>query len=223
MTSKPFKREAAGHPSGVANAEQMRRLLSSVEPAERHSTALRNINVTYGGVVNVDASLHAMEVCRYLLANGVPCSHPTCEAFAAYSLISLRWVDSLKTETAELMRMYIQRGHFRLNNQVDAFGSMGGGHFGKGITALEAAIRLGNRPAAVVLVEEGERLDLKPSIGDGADGIGPADMLEMAERWWSPAGSSALLVEPSMRRHINRGTQEVIQQRPRPRTLRTGL
>lgn len=223
MVTTPNLRDAGGRPSDVANAEQMRRLLSSLEPAERHLTALRNINVTYGGVLSVDASLHAMEVCRHLLANGVPCTHASCEAFAAYTFISLRWAAALQTETAELMRMYIHRGHFRMNNQVDAFGSGDGGHFGKGISALEAAIRLGNLPAAVVLVEEGERLDLRPSVGDGDAGNGPVDMLEMAERWWSPSGSSALLVEASMRRHISRDSQVTLEQALRPHARRAGL
>ena len=223
MRTIPDAQGLGGHPSSAANAEQMRRVLSSLDPAERHVTALMNINVTYGGVLSIDASIHAMEVCRHLLANGVPCTHPSCEAFAAYTFISLRWAAALEVETAELMRMYIRRGHFRMNNQVDAFGCVGGGNFGKGISTLEAAIRLGNIPAAVVLVEEGERLDLMSSIGSVSLNSENVDLLEMAERWWSPSVSSALLAEASMRRHISCNSHGTVEQVPRPPGRRAGL
>ena len=155
-------------------------------------------------------SRYALQVCRDFIAAGVACRRPEIEMYAPYALICYRWPPKLEQETAELLRLYIRSGYCRLNNQVDAFGCADPtGSFAPGYTHLEAAIRCGNLPAAVVLAEEGERIDVVPKtqLKDEAP-IG--NMLDLARTWWAGQDIEPHLIEASMRHRISLANRPVM-------------
>lgn len=67
---------------------------------------------------------------------------------------------------------------------------------------MRVLIHSGNIPAAIVLVEEGERIDfvLKTQLKDGAPF---GNMLDFAQTWWADQDIEPHLIEASMRHRIS--------------------
>lgn len=192
-------------PHGEAGVEWLKAAFAEyTDPARRHAAALRSIHLDIPPVgLDLLMSRYAMQVCRDFIAAGVACRRPEVEMYAPYAPICYQWPLELEQETAELLRLYIRSGYCRLNNQVDAFGCADPtGSFAPGYTHLEAAIRSGNIPAAIVLAEEGERTDLAPKT-QLKDEPRFHDMLDVARTWWSDQDIAPRLVEASMRHRIS--------------------
>lgn len=187
--------------------KQLRKEFATGNPTERHAWAVHAIHLDQSDDPAVGR--FALEQCHAFVAAAVPCTHPDTEMYASAMLVGHTWPLALEAEIADLMRLYIRHGYFRMNNQVDAFGAKNGSsRFGPGQTCLERAIRSGNISAAVVLVEEGERVDLVPMMKLG--GEPPfTDMIAMAAAWWENVEFPAKLSEAAMRRHITVNTQPV--------------
>lgn len=196
-------------PHGEAGVEWLKAAFAEyTDPVRQHAAALRSIHIELPQVgLDLLMSRYAMQVCRDFISAGVPCQRPEVEMYAPYALICYKWPPELEQETAELLRLYIRSGYCRLNNRVDAFGCADPtGSFAPGYTHLEAAIRSGNIPAAIVLVEEGERTDLAPKT-QLKDEPRFQDMLDVARTWWADQDIAPRLVEASMRHRISMGDQ----------------
>lgn len=198
-------------PHGEAGVEWLKAAIAEhTDPVRQHAAALRSIHIELPQVgLDLLMSRYAMQVCRDFIAAGVPCRRPEVEVYAPYALICYTWPQELEQETAELLRLYISSGYCRPNNQVDAFGCADPiGSFAPGFTHLESAIRSCNIPAAIVLVEEGERIDLVPKTQ--LKGEAPlADMLDVARAWWVDQDIAPRLVAASMRHRISTANQEL--------------
>lgn len=192
-------------PHGEAGVEWLKAAFAEhTDPVLQHAAALRSIHLDISPAgLDLLMSRYAMQVCREFIAAGVACRRPEVEMFAPYQLIRFQWPLELEQETAELLRLYIRSGYCRLNDHVDAFGcSDTTGSFVPGYTALEAAIRTGNIPAAIVLAEEGERIDVTPKT-QLKDDTAFGDMLDLARSWWCDLDIAPRLVEASMRHRIS--------------------
>jgi hypothetical protein len=178
----------------------------SMTPRARHATAIKLIHVDVGEGLDLEMSRMSMRVCRELLKARVPCALPGAEMYAAVTLLAARWPSALAAETAALTRDYIRAGYFRLNDRVDAFGAKApySTIFEPGRTSLEVAIRQSNIDAAVVLIDEGERVDFVPRPKYATE---PAavDLIDLARIQWSSIESVGRLREAVMRRVIAAG------------------
>lgn len=199
-------------PHGEAGVEWLKAAFAEyTDPVRQHAAALRSIHLDLPSVgLDMLMSRYAMQLCRDFVAAGVACQRPDVELYAPYALIRYSWPTELEQETAELLRLYIRSGYCRLNNQEDAFGCADRtGTFGPGFTHLEAALRSGNIPAAIVLVEEGERIDLVPKT-QLKDGAPFGNMLDLARTWWADQDIEPHLIEASMRHRISLANQPVL-------------
>ena len=192
-------------PHGEAGVEWLKAAFAEQPDIElQHAAALLTIHLdVHSSGLDLLMSRFAMRVCRDFIAAGVACRRPEVEMYAPNVLIQNRWPAQLEQETAELLRLYIRNGYCRMNNQVDAFGCASPtGVFAPGCSNLEAAIRSANIPAAVVFVEEGERLDLVPKM-QLKDEPPFGDMLDIARSWLAGLDVAPRLVEASMRHRIS--------------------
>ena len=149
-----------------------------------HAVALRSIHITVGSGHKLDLQMcrYAMQVCRDMVADLVPCRRADAESYAAVIFVSSLWPEALASETGALMRLYIATGYLRLNDQTDAFGAQAySGIFPPGRTVLEVAIRQGNMDAALVLIEAGELTTTTPKSAHRSE---PAakDLLELSDQ-----------------------------------------
>ena len=169
-----------------------------------HAVALRSIHISVGATHKLDLQMsrYAMQVCRDLVADLVPCRRADAEVYAAVIFVSSAWPEALACETGALMRLYIANGYVRLNDQTNAFGAESySSIFPPGRTALEVAIRQDNMDAALVLIEAGELTTTKPKASSRLE-PSATDLLALSDVLWNDGHRTATLRAAAMRYQI---------------------
>ena len=181
-----------------------------------HTAALRSIHVTVGSSHKLDlqVSCYAMQVCRDLVADRVPCRRADAASCAGAVFVSSLWPEALASETGALMRLYIANSYLRLNDQTDAFGAQAySSIFLPGRTALKVAIRQDNMDPVLVLIEGGELTTTAPKSAHRSE---PAakDLLALCDVLWEDGHRTAALRAAAM-------SKSIWPALPRPRGRRT--